>query len=79
MGAFDFDQPAPREPVILSTERHPVPPARIDATPVYLAYSAAVLGVGLILARAMRGRPWVRLRGRWSQTSRAPETGMRSR
>ena len=79
MGAFDFDQPAPREPVILSTERHPVPPARIDATPVYLAYSGAVLGVGLILVRAMRGRPWVRLRGRWSRTSRAPETWMRSR
>jgi phospholipase C len=59
--AFDFTA-APREPVLLSTERNPPPPARVRAGVVYAGYGAAVLAVaGLIvlpggLARLRRGR-----------------------
>jgi phospholipase C len=54
MEAFDFRRP-PRPAVILTTQRHVVPPERLDTTPVYGAYLSAV-GLSALLVLLARTR-----------------------
>lgn len=57
LGAFDFDSP-PRKPVVLSTQRNVVEPFRPNATPVYVTYASAVVGVAALMGLAgVFGRP----------------------
>jgi phospholipase C len=59
-GAFDFSQPAPRSPVLLSLERNPVPPQVVKTTLVYWAYASAfvlpllIVLAGLVVRRTRR-------------------------
>jgi hypothetical protein len=41
MNAFDFNQ-APRQPTMLTLDRHPKPPAKPKQTVVYVSYGVAL-------------------------------------